>query len=235
MEEENKPDPNAWALTYGDLITLLMTFFVLIISMSVLDTEKLSKALNFNTGLGPNIINADLKDSGLFNEKIINKTRLMVGKKKLPSPVNDLDLMSTDMVVFITENDLAKIVDLKRTKEGFIIIIRADILFESGEAEIKEEYLYLLEELAELLGRLENDVKITGHTDDRYSDDDYTDSKLSIARATSVCRYFVEEGMLDPARFGISGYGRYRPRLPNISGYNRAKNRRVEIIIEENT
>jgi chemotaxis protein MotB len=125
------------------------------------------------------------------------------------------------------------VIDLKRTEEGFTITIRADILFESGGAELKEEYLYLFDMLSELLSRVTNDVKITGHTDDRYSDDEYTDSKLSIARATGICRYFVEEGMLGSARFGVSGYGRYRPRLPNISGYNRAKNRRVEIIIEE--
>ncbi len=233
MEDGNKPDPNAWLLTYGDLITLLMTFFVLILSFSTIEIEKIAEVLKFDKGVGDNIVSADLKDTGLFDDKIVNKERLRIDKDELPSPLNDLDLIREDVVVFITENKLAKVIDLKRTKEGFMITIRADILFESGRAELKEEYLYLLDELSELLSRITNDVKITGHTDDRYSGDDYTDSNLSIARATSVCRYFVEEGMLESARFGISGYGRYRPRLANISGYNRAKNRRVEIIIEE--
>jgi chemotaxis protein MotB len=233
MEDGDKPDPNAWLLTYGDLITLLMTFFVLMLAFSTINIDKLAEVLNFDKGVGDNIVSADLEETGLLDDKVVNRERLRIEKDELPSPLNDLDSISEEVVVFITENKLAKVIDLKRTEEGFMITIRADILFESGEAELKEEYLYFLDELTELLSRVTNDVKITGHTDDRYSEDDYTDSKLSIARATGVCRYFVEEGMLESTRFGVSGYGRYRPRLPNISGYNRAKNRRVEIIIEE--
>jgi chemotaxis protein MotB len=232
MEDEDKPAPNSWLLTYGDLITLLMTFFVLMLSFSTINIDRLTEA-NAVKGVGDNLVSADLEDTGLLNDKIVNKERLRIDKDELPTPSNDLDLISEEVVVFITENKLTKVIDLKRTEEGFTITIRADILFESGGAELKEEYLYLFDMLSELLSRVTNDVKITGHTDDRYSDDEYTDSKLSIARATGICRYFVEEGMLGSARFGVSGYGRYRPRLPNISGYNRAKNRRVEIIIEE--
>ncbi len=233
MEDENKPDPNAWVLTYGDLITLLMTFFVLIISFSRIDMEKLAEVASFSKGSGKNIVSGELMDTGLFDEKVMSKSRIHIDKPELPSPINDLDLISEAIVVFITESELADMIDLKRTNEGFIIILRTDLFFESGRAELKKEYLYLLNGLAELLSRVVNDVKITGHTDDQYSDDDYVDSKISIARATSACRYFVEEGMLEPSRFGVSGYGRYRPRLPNISESNRAKNRRVEIVIEE--
>jgi chemotaxis protein MotB len=233
MEDENKTDPNEWVLAYGDLVTLLMTFFVLIISMSVMDTEKLSEVLNFNRGSGLGILTSDLRESGLFNEKVVSQSRLKIDKPELPSPINDLDLISEAVVVFITESDSAKMIDFKRTEEGFVIIIRAGLLFESGGVELKKECLYLLNGLAELLGSVENNIKITGHTDDRYSDDDYFDNKISIERATSVCRFFAEEGMMYPARFGVSGYGRYKPLLPNISESNRAKNRRVEIIVEE--
>jgi chemotaxis protein MotB len=233
MEDENKADPNAWVLTYGDLITLLMTFFVLIISFSRIDMEKLAEVANFSKGIGDNVVSAELKETGLFDEKVVSKTRINIDKPELPSPINDLDLISEAIVVFITESELAEVIDFKRTREGFMIVLKADLLFESGRVELKKEYLYLLDGLAELLGKVVNDIKITGHTDDQYSDDDYVDSKISIARATSVCRYFVEEGMLEPSRFGVSGYGRYRPQLPNISESNRAKNRRVEIVIEE--
>ncbi len=233
MEDENKPDPNTWVLTYGDLITLLITFFVLIISFSKIDMEKLAEVASFSRGSGKNIVSGELMETGLFDEKVMSKSRIHIDKPELPSPINDLDLISEAIVVFITESELADMIDLKRTNEGFIIILRTDLFFESGRAELKKEYLYLLAGLAELLSNVVNDVKITGHTDDQYSDDDYVDSKISIARATSVCRYFVEEGMLEPSRLGVSGYGRYRPRLPNISESNRAKNRRVEIVIEE--
>lgn len=233
MEDENKVDPNSWVLVYGDLITLLMTFFVLIISLTEMDNESVAEMLNFNKGIGRNFVSAELKDTGLFDEKVVNRTKLELDDDELPSPINDLDFISEELVVFITKNDLAKAIDLKRTEKGVMIIIRADILFESGGAELMDEYLYLLDELAELLSKTTNDVKITGHTDDRYSDNDNVGDKLSIARAARVCSYFIEEGMLEPVRFGVAGYGSHRPRLPNISKHNRAKNRRVEIIIEE--
>ncbi len=233
MEDENKVDPNAWVLVYGDLITLLMTFFVLIISLTEMNNESVAEMLNFNKGIGRNFVSAELRDTGLFDEKVVNKTKLDLEDDELPSPINDLDLISEELVIFITKNDLAKAVDLKRTEMGFMIIIRADILFESGGAELRDKYLYLLDELAELLSKTTNDVKITGHTDDRYSDNDNVGDKLSIARAARVCGYFIEDGMLEPVRFGVVGYGSHRPRLPNISKHNRAKNRRVEIIIEE--
>ena len=233
MEDENKVDPNAWVLVYGDLITLLMTFFVLIISLTEMDTEDIADMLNFNKGIGKNIVHAELRDSGLFDEKIVSKARLELEENELPSPINDLDIIGAELVIFITKNDLTKAVDIKRTENGFMIIIKADILFESGGAELRDGYLYLLDELAGLLSKLANDVKITGHTDDRYSDNDNVGDKLSIARATRVCSYFIEDGMLEPVRFGVVGYGSHRPRLRNISEHNRAKNRRVEIIIEE--
>ena len=233
MEDEGKADPNAWVLTYGDLITLLMTFFVLIISFSTIDMSRLAAVANFSKGIGDHVVSADLRETGLFEEKIVSRSRIHIDKPELPSPINDLDLISDAIVVFITESELAAKIDLKRTREGFTIVLGADLLFESGSEELTKEYLYLLDGLAELLSKVVNDIKITGYTDDRYSDDDYVDSKISIARATSVCRYFVEDGMLEPSRFGVSGSGRYKPRLPNISESNRAKNRRVEIVIEE--
>ncbi|MFQ5962959.1 MAG: flagellar motor protein MotB [Candidatus Scalinduaceae bacterium] len=233
MEEESKGDPNAWVVAFGDLITLLMTFFVLIISMSTIKMDKIVEVINNNEGFGDSIFRADLKETGVFNEKIMSKMNFLVDKGELPAPVNNLDLVNEAMIVFISENELVRVIDLEMTKKGFIIRIRADILFEPGLARLKEEYLFLLDKIAELLSMVTNDVRIDGHTDDRYSDDDYANHKLSIERATSVCSYFIEEGMLSPSRFGVAGYGGNKPYLPNISEENRAKNRRVEIIIKE--
>lgn len=232
--EEKKVDPNAWALTYGDMITLLMTFFVLIISMSTIDTSKIVDAINNQTGLGDNIITAELTESGMFEEKVKSKaTKLAVDEDKYPPPVSNMDVINNEMVVFMTENELYEVIDLKKTKEGFMIRIRADILFDPGEAELKIDNLYLLDKIAKLLSVIPNDIRIDGHTDDQYSDDYDTDNKLSIARATRVCRYLIEEESLMSARFGIAGYGRHRPIRPNNSEENRSKNRRVEVIIKE--
>jgi len=232
MEEEKKKDPNEWALAYGDMITLLMTFFVLIIAMSS-DSTEIPEKRNNQQGTGDNLIVAELRDSGIFEEKIRSKSKISVSANDLLPPISDLDLVREDLVVFMTENELFNVIDLMKTKEGFTIRIGADILFDSGETTLKEENIYLLDKIAELLSVIPNNVRIDGHTDDRYTDDKDAGNRLSIARASRVCDYVIEEEMLATARFGVAGFGSHRPLRPNSNERNRAKNRRVEIIIEE--
>ncbi len=235
MEDEPKKNPNEWALAYGDMITLLMTFFVLIIAMSSPKTDDEVELMQKGTGIGDNLGVAELKDSGLFEDKVKSKTKIMVDADDLPPPISDLDLIREDLVVFMTENDLFNVIDLMKTKEGFMIRIMADILFDSGETTLKVENIYLLDKIAELLSVIPNNVRIDGHTDDRYTDDNDAGNRLSIARASRVCDYVIEEEMLATARFGVAGFGRHRPLRSNSNERNRAKNRRVEIIIKEIT
>jgi len=231
MEEEKKGNPNEWALAYGDMITLLMTFFVLIIAMS--SSSKEITKINNAEGTGDNLIAAPLTASGIFAGKVASKSRMLLDADDFPPPISDLDLVREDLVVFMTENKLFNVIDLKKTREGFTIRISTDILFDSGETTLKVENIYLLDKIAELLSVIPNNVRIDGHTDDRYTDDNDAGNRLSIARASRVCDYVIEEEMLATARFGVAGFGRYRPLRPNSNEHNRAKNRRVEIIIEE--
>ncbi len=234
MEEEPKKDPNEWALAYGDMITLLMTFFVLIIAMSSPKTDDETElVMKKSTGTGENLMVATLKESGIFKDKITSKARTMVEADDLLPPISDLELIREDMVVFMTENELFDVIDLLTTKDGFTIRIKADILFDSGDVSLKVDYLYLLDKIAELIGVISNNVRIEGHTDDGYSDDNKAGNKLSIARASRVCDYIIEEEMLSSSRFGVTGHGRYRPLFPNTNEHNRAQNRRVEVIIKE--
>lgn len=235
MEDEPKKDPNEWALAYGDMITLLMTFFVLIIAMGSPKTDEAKIVLKKSSGTGHNITNAELNEFGLFDDKIKTKTNIMVDAYDLPPPISDLDLIREDLIVFMTENELFNVVDLLKTKEGFTIRISADILFDSGETTLKVENKYLLDKIAELLSVVPNNVRIDGHTDDRYTDDNDAGNRLSIARASRVCDYVIEEEMLATTRFGVAGFGSHRPLRPNSNERNRAKNRRVEIVIKEIT
>lgn len=233
MEEEPKKDPNEWALAYGDMITLLMTFFVLIIAMSSPKTDDEVEMMKKSSGTGENLMVATLKESGIFKDKIRSKAKTLIDEEDYLPPISDLELIREDMVVFLTENELFDVIDLLTTEEGFTIRIKADILFDSGDVSLKVDYLYLLDKVAELLAVISNNVRIEGHTDDRYNDDNYAGSKLSIARASRVCDYIIAEEMLMSSRFGVTGHGRFRPLLPNTNEYNRALNRRVEVIIKE--
>ncbi|MBT6562462.1 MAG: OmpA family protein [Candidatus Scalindua sp.] len=232
MEDEPKKDPNEWALAYGDMITLLMTFFVLIIAMSGPKTDG-NEMMKANDGTGDNLVVPDLKDSGIFNDKVRSKTMTVVEADDFLPPISDLELIQEDMVVFMAENELFNVIDLMKTEEGFTIRIKADILFDSGDQSLKKEYLYLLDKIAELLSVIPNNVRIEGHTDDRYNDDINTGNRLSISRASRVCDYMIGAEMLLSSRFGVTGHGRNRPIYPNINEQNRAVNRRVEIIIQE--
>ncbi len=232
-EEESGSDANAWVASFGDLITLLMTFFVLIISMSVIKMDEIVEAINNNNGLGDNLVSADLKETGIFEEQVMSRVQLLMDEDSLPPPLDDIEILYDSVVLFISDNSLDNVIDLEKTKNGFVIRIRADILFEPGNPRPKEEFLYLLDEIAQLLSEFPNDVRIEGHTDDRYSEDIYEDIRLSVTRATTVCRYLVDKGDMDPSRIGVAGYGKHRPLLPNIDEENRAMNRRVEIIVKE--
>jgi len=232
MEEEPKKDTNEWALAYGDMITLLMTFFVLIIAMSSDKIEEAAENL-MTKGTGDTLVVADHKDSGIFAAKVRSKSRIDIDAVNRPVPINELELIREEMVVFMTENELYDVIELMRTREGFMIRIMADILFDPGDTYLKVEYLYLLDTVAELLSAIPNSVRIEGHTDDRYIDDNNTGNKMSITRASRVCEYIIEEEMLLSSRFGVAGYGRHRSLYPNNNEHNRAKNRRVEIIIKE--
>jgi chemotaxis protein MotB len=112
-------------------------------------------------------------------------------------------------------------------------LLRLPFLFDLGDMSLKIDSLYLLDKIAELLSVIPNNVRIEGHTDDRYNDDNKTGNKLSIARASRVCDYIIEEEMLLSSRFGVTGYGRNRPLYPNTNEHNRTMNRRVEVIIKE--
>ena len=234
LEAEKGADANAWIASFGDLVTLLMTFFVLIISMSVIKMDDVVETINNNKGLGDNLVSADLKETGFFDEEVMSKVQLLMEEEnEIPPPVEDIELLYDSVVVFISDNRLTQVIDLENITNGFVIRIRTDVLFEPGNPRPKDEYLYLLDEIADLLHSVSSDVRIEGHTDDAYSENIFEDIRLSVARATSVCTYLVDKGSIEPARFGVAGYGRHRPLLPNIDDENRAKNRRVEIIIKE--
>ncbi|MGR3292807.1 MAG: flagellar motor protein MotB [Candidatus Scalindua sp.] len=233
-QQEPKKDPNEWALAYGDMITLLMTFFVLIIAMSSPKTDdEIELTMKKSTGTGENFMVATLKESGIFKDKVTSKTKTQIDENGFLPPISDLELIREEMVVFMTENELFDVIDLLTTEEGFTIRIRADILFDPGDVSLKVDYLYLLDKIAELLGVIPNKVRIEGHTDDRYRDASNTGSKLSIARASRVCDYIIGEEMLLSSRFGVTGHGQYRPLFPNTNEHNRMLNRRVEVIIKE--
>lgn len=229
-----------WLDTYADTITLLMTFFVLLFSMSTIDAQKFKEiAVAFNsvfTGTsGDSILEYDIYngEAPIIGGEVKDDSGL---EKVNPEDGTTEQATTYDEVSkFVKENDLASVVDITSDERGVIIQIKDSILFETGEAELKDNSLGVLEKINALVATLPNNIIIEGHTDNvPISTYQYpTNYELSGARAARVLRYFTEKGQ-DPLRFVFQGYGDTKPLNPNNSDENRAKNRRVNILIVAN-
>lgn len=220
-----------WLGTYSDCVTLLLTFFILLYSTASTDTNKLkamSRAMqNVFSGSDANSILEDNLYSGKV--PIVGED----GDSTVAEEVNAKDEMYDKVNKFINENSLTNDVDVKKEGKGVEIRLKDAILFDSGKADLLPESIPVLDKIAKLIGGIPNDIMIEGHTDNldinNYKFKDNWD--LSSIRATSVLRYFTVNKGLTPSRFMAGGVGENRPIVPNTTPENRAKNRRVSILI----
>lgn len=115
------------------------------------------------------------------------------------------------------------------------IILTSDLLFSLGKSELSNKAKKSLEKIAQIIRLTPYMINVVGHTDNipmqsyRFA----SNWELSVARATTVTRFFIDDNGMDPTQFVVSGYSSYRPMKPNTNAANRAKNRRVEIIISK--
>jgi chemotaxis protein MotB len=233
VEEDEGLAGNEWLATFSDTMTLLLTFFILLYSFSTVDAGKfkqIAAALqSVLTGqAGSSIIDYDLEtgDVPIVGESPDNSDiPLDKGKEN--------EMMYEQVKEFVEKNKLEAVVRIKEDSRGVIIELRDSVLFDSGRANIREDSKPILEKISSLLSTLPNEINVEGHTDNVPMKNYKFESnwELSTARAGSVLRYFVEKKGIKPNRFMASGYGEFRPLVPNDSEENRAMNRRVSILI----
>ncbi|MEF3305420.1 flagellar motor protein MotB [Paenibacillus sp. GYB003] len=234
-----------WLITYADLITLLMIFFVIMYAMSKVDVakyESLAQALQLQFADGPSIVP---KGAGIMGEAIPRESPDPAVRER-QSAENDAErearnqkeeeLQNLLKVVreYIAEQRLEGQVSAKDTSRGIAITLNDLFLFDLGKADLKPGAYPVLEKLASLFPKLNAKVGIEGHTDDLplATGSLYQDNwGLSQARSVSVIRYFVNSAKLEPATFISSAYADTKPVAPNDSEANRQKNRRVEIVV----
>ncbi|MCE5324263.1 OmpA family protein [bacterium] len=228
-ENEDHGNLDRWLLTYSDMITLLMAFFIMMYSMSVLNVSKFREAaFSIRSGFGGMIRGqgqSPLGANGMFGPKpsAINGDTAGVSWKVLKPLVNYIESNLGDDNTSIGED-----------QRGIVIAINSDaMLFDPGSSTIREKAVPLLNKIAGTLARTDNLVQIEGHTCNLPTNSSRYPSnwELSTARATNVLRYLVERKKLQPWRFAAAGYGDVRPVAMNNTETNRRKNRRVEIVI----
>jgi len=208
-----------WMVTFSDMVTLLLTFFVLLMSMASMDQVKFSKASSSLAGA-----------FGVLASS--NSTTASIPRVVTYAPVDD------DLTSRVYRRLRSKVHDLKLNKEitlvkdrGAVILrIEEAVLFKSGERSLNPAAQPILQKVAELVRPLPFTMKIEGHTDDQG--DELANWDLSVARAVSVLRYLASKQLLPLNRLAATGYGSQKPLFPNNSEAERALNRRVEFVLE---
>ena len=219
---EDKENLDRWLLTYSDLITLLLAFFVVMYSMSQVDAKRfgqMAKALHGILKGGENVFDYDEAkptEDGHGLLKLGNLRMLQARVEERFKGINRLDDVSSEI-----------------TERGLVIHIVDRALFDEGAADLKPQAIDVLDLINDEVRAMPNHLRIEGHTDDRQIATLRFPSnwELSAARATEVVRFFVNQHDFPPDRISALGYGEFRPIRPNNSIENRAMNRRVDIVI----
>jgi len=231
-----------WLITYSDLITLLMIFFVIMYAMSKVDVAKfmvLSQSLSAALHSDNQIPLKDLGKTGLVlptNPMDQGHNNDNTGTMTKPKPDQALDNLYAEVKAYIQQHNLSDNVKIDNQVRGVQITLRDVVLFDTGQAVIKPEARTILTGLSPFLDKLNNPVVIEGYTDDRPINTPQFPSnwELSAARAINVVRFFTTQ-KIDPARLSAVGYGQYHPVVPNDSEANRQENRRINIVILRKT
>jgi chemotaxis protein MotB len=213
-----------WMVTYGDLMSLLLTFFVLIVSFSSIELRKFQKAMGSLKGaLGV----LPKEQSVTYQVEPIMPQLTDFQKRRIQKVISQMRNM-------IKSEGLQQDVALDATDNGIIIRIDSPVLFEVGEAALKPQAYKILDKVLELTQDWSNSIRVEGHTDNQpiHTAQYPSNWELSTARALSVLRFFLGHGHIEPQRLAAVGYGEYHPLVPNTTPQNRAINRRVEIYIE---
>jgi chemotaxis protein MotB len=149
-------------------------------------------------------------------------------------PIEDILRLSKNLV---TEANLDDIDVVLTDNQSIKVSVRGNLLFDLGKADLKPEAISFLRELSNIIAANNYQIEVAGHTDNfPVSNPAYpTNWELSSARAARVARYLIQYGKLEPGRFTVIGHSYYQPTVANDSLANKAKNRRVEIIITRYT
>ncbi len=226
-EEPPKGAP-LWVLTYGDCMSLLLCFFVMLQSYSTMEREKFNQAMASLQGALGVLPNQKAATPPLKAQKPLQR------KAKAPNVSRSAAMEKLNRIIH--ERNLGGVIRINEGSKGVHITIGDPALFDTGKAEIKPEILPVLAQIVEVISTGNENIRVEGHTDNiPIHNPQYEDNwELSIARAMSVIRTMRKQQSIDPKRLQPVGCGEYHPVASNDTEEERALNRRVEIFIETN-
>ncbi|HHN65986.1 MAG TPA: flagellar motor protein MotB [Nitrospirae bacterium] len=233
MEEEERSSTDsggapAWMATFSDMATLLLTFFILLLSFANMDIVKFRDAM----GSIQQALGFMPTGTGMFQ----HTSKPTEFEKPLATSAlkNTNYLIQQELQEMVKEHGLERDVEIENTPRGVVLRVRGRIFFSSGTAELKPQAYPILEKIAQIMKRFPSRVSIEGHTDNLpVSGGRYTSNwELSAARAYSALRFLMKKGV-DVKRINIAGFADTHPIASNNTEEGRAKNRRVEFVFYE--
>jgi chemotaxis protein MotB len=212
----------AWMVTYADMVTLLLTFFVLLLSMANMDSQKFKDALGSLRGA-----------FGIFG----TSARTEVTPQKVISfaPMEDdyVQRLYQRVQVILSRLQIDRDIELVKDRGAVVLRVRESILFDPGSCALKESAHPVLRKIARMVRPMPLALRIEGHTDDTPSNNAaMTNWDLSVQRAVATLKFMAGEDLIPLERMAAVGYGDQRPVVPNENEKNRAMNRRVEFVLE---
>ncbi len=220
-----------WVTTFGDLMSLLLCFFVLLLSFSEIDRQKYKQ-----------VAGSMEKAFGMQRKKNVSESP----RHGLKMIAKDFDqtAIATRVKQFIgqeLEENFEELyrkieddIEIEAKKDQLVIRMMGESTFDSGKADIKPELKPLILRIGQILtSETAGDIVIAGHTDNVpvTGGPFQSNLKLSIARAATVAQFLMDQTTIDPKRLSTMGFGEYRPIAENDVEQGRRKNRRVEIIV----
>ena len=253
-KQEDPPAAGAplWMATFGDLMNLLLCFFVLLFSMSNVDAQKyelvaasFSNTFSIFQAGGMAIGDGMLIGNGVSQLNQLDQYFTSMGKseegnEELKGAMEEIQAeklkeseeLAEKIAEALGEQDIGAEIDIDFTSEYVQLTLNGALLFDSGKASLKEESLPLMQKIGTILERYsESIIEVEGHTDNvPISNFEFgNNDELSSFRALSVFNFIISNTGIDPSVIKHSGRGEYVPIADNATPEGRAKNRRVEI------
>ena len=227
INEEEGGAP-AWVVTFGDLMSLLLCFFVLLLSFSEMDRNKYR------------VVSGSVKNAfGIQRKKPVFESPK--GSKMIAREFDQAIMLTKieDVVKEIVNEldneyeELKGFVEIEAEDNQVTIRMMGEATFDTGKADLRPNFIPLLHKIGEVLGKTTGEIIIAGHTDNVPLIGGLFGSNLglSMARAGSVAEFLLRSSTIDPKRLSTMGFGEYRPLTSNDTAEGRQKNRRVEIIV----
>lgn len=223
-DETEHENLDRWLLTYADMITLLLAFFVVMYSISQVDKAKFRKVAEALTTALDGGTKARFASAGdLEGDGMLKQQRTLEQLLSLQKEIDNISrLLKLDLQI-----------NTELQHRGLVVHISESAFFDLGKADLKPEATRVLDLLAVELLKIPNHIRVEGHTDNLPIKTAKFPSnwELSTARAASCLRYLVEKHKFPPDRISALGYAEYRPIAPNTTAEGRNRNRRVDIVV----